>query len=59
MRKEDFKNKPAVDRYGKTVIVYSVNWGVAYTDKGTYPTWNLFVGGQSIQTLLNKKSWKQ
>jgi hypothetical protein len=58
MRKEDFKNRLAVDRYGKPIIVWSVNWGVAYTNKGTYPTSNLFVGGRSIQTLLNKKQYE-
>jgi hypothetical protein len=55
MRKEDFRNRLAADKHGKTVIVYSVNWGVAYTSKGTYPTSNLFVGGRSIQTLLNER----
>ncbi|MDR1340000.1 MAG: hypothetical protein LBK58_08125 [Prevotellaceae bacterium] len=55
MRKEDFKNKLAVDQYGETVVVWRVNWGVAYTNKGTYHSSKLFVGGRSIQTLLNKQ----
>jgi hypothetical protein len=56
MRVEDFKNKLAIEQYGETVIVYSVNWGVAYTSKGTYHASKLFVGGRSIQTLLNQKT---
>ncbi|MDR1348019.1 MAG: hypothetical protein LBJ63_06270 [Prevotellaceae bacterium] len=53
-----FKRKPmkVKDQYGETVTVFEIKGNMAMTDKGRYHTSNLFVNGESLQTILNKRS---
>ena len=56
MEAKEFKNVEAVDRYGETVVLFEVHENMAITDKGLYHVTKLFIGGKSLQTLLNEEA---
>jgi hypothetical protein len=52
METKELINKKAKNQYGETVIIFEVNENMFRTDKGIIT--KLFIGGESLQTLLNK-----
>jgi hypothetical protein len=56
METKELIKKKAKNQYGEMVIIFEVTKNMARTDKGMYHVTKLFIGGESLQTLLNKES---
>ena len=50
---EFIRNQKAKDQYGDFVSVIEIRGNTAFTDKGMYHITKLFIGGQSISSLIN------